>query len=67
MKHKTKVNWIKRYQTNVKSIFEVENLHSIPRVRKLATHGSHENTKEKEKTGSWPQRLPPKSPTSDRW
>jgi len=31
------------------SVFEVENLHSIPRVRELATHGSHEITKEKEK------------------
>jgi len=27
----------------------VEKLHSIPRRRKLATHGRHENTKEKEK------------------
>jgi len=27
----------------------VETLHSIPRRRKLATHGSHENTKEKKK------------------
>jgi len=34
---------------NIKSTFEVEKLHSIPRRRKLATHGSHENTKEKEK------------------
>ena len=27
----------------------MEKLHSIPRRRKLATHGSHENTKEEEK------------------
>jgi len=33
----------------MKSIFEVEKLHSIPKRRKLAIHGSHENTKEKEK------------------
>jgi len=49
IKRQTKVNWIKWYQTNIKSAFEVENLHSIPRVRKLATHGSHENKKKKRK------------------
>ena len=33
----------------------MEKLHSIPRRRKLATHGSHENTRRKER--SWSQRL----------
>jgi len=35
--------------SNIKSTFEVEKLHSIPRIRELATHGSHENTTEKKR------------------
>jgi len=48
MKRKQKY-WIKWNQTKIKSAFEEENLHSIPRVRNLVTHGSLEITKEKEK------------------
>jgi len=32
---------------NVKSAFKVEKLHSIPRIRNLATHGSHGKYKRK--------------------
>jgi len=34
---------------NVKSAFKVEKLYSIPRIRELATHGSHVKYKRKEK------------------
>jgi len=34
---------------NVKSAFKVEKLHSIPRIRDFATHGSHGKYKRKEK------------------
>jgi len=37
---------------NVKSAFKVEKLHSIPRIRYLATHGSHGKHKRKEKKNS---------------
>jgi len=33
---------------NVKSVFKVEKLHSIPRIRNLATHDSHGKYKRKE-------------------
>jgi len=33
---------------NVKSAFKVEKLHPVPRIRELATHGSH-GIKEKRK------------------
>jgi len=33
----------------VKSAFKVEKLHSIPRIRELAMHGSHGKYKRKEK------------------
>jgi len=34
---------------NVNSAFKVEKLHSIPRMRNLATHGSHGKLQEKRK------------------
>jgi len=34
---------------NVKSAFKVKKLHSIPRIRNLATHGSHGKYNRKEK------------------
>jgi len=34
---------------NVNSAFKVEKLHSIPRIRNLATYGSHGKYKRKEK------------------
>jgi len=37
---------------NVKSAFKVEKLHSIPRIRNLATHGSHGKYKTKEKNNN---------------
>jgi len=33
---------------NVKSAFKVKKLHSIPRIRDLASHGSHGKYKRKE-------------------
>jgi len=43
------MNWIKQYQILIKSTIKVENLHSIPRRKNLATHGNHEITKQDEK------------------
>jgi len=34
---------------NVKSSFKVEKLHSIPKIRDLATHGNHEKYKREKK------------------
>ena len=41
------MNWTKQYQILIKSTIKVENLHLIPRRKNLATHGSHESTKQK--------------------
>jgi len=52
---------------NVKSAFEIKKLHSIPRIRELATHGSHIIQEKRKRKDLDPERRSKESPKKGLW